>query len=198
MATAFLLALAFRGISAAPMPQAGGSSGGGSGGSGDGGASASSNVESGLPMTLTSGGTAYPTANLIGPEQNVPSITTESAAQPTYSLVANQEAEATIGLILDFSDDKNPQPIRGENGASDFTGFNSPYDSLNPDAFARPGTDAGDAPNFKWPMGLSTARSGTGGGNPGYARQQNVDELPISQSVSWDHYRRCVCGLTRL
>ena len=87
-------------------------------------------------------------------------------------------------MILDFSETKYPQAIRGENGGSDFTRFNEDYDRINPDLFARPGIDAGDVPNSKWPMGLSSARSGTGGGNPGYARQQNVGNRPISQSMA--------------
>jgi oxalate decarboxylase/phosphoglucose isomerase-like protein (cupin superfamily) len=42
----------------------------------------------------------------------------------------------------------------------------------------------GDIPNAKWPMGLSSARSGTGGRNPGWARQQNTNELPVAESMA--------------
>lgn len=53
------------------------------------------------------------------------------------------------------------------------------YDKLNPDLFAPPGTDTGDVPNAKWPLGLSHNRAGTGQ-NSGWARQQNVDVLPAA------------------
>jgi hypothetical protein len=87
-------------------------------------------------------------------------------------------------LFLDFSATEYPQAIRGENGGFDFSDFSRDYDRLNSDLFARPGTDAGSVPNSKWPMGLSSARSGSGGGNPGWARQQNTNEMPIAQSMA--------------
>ncbi|OCT49050.1 Oxalate decarboxylase OxdC [Cladophialophora carrionii] len=182
MSVVLVLALACYGAFSAPTPQQSGGVSGGEGGSDA--QSSGSALQASSPMTLTSGGRAWPTTSLLGPENNIVSATAESANQPTYTLVPNQEAPADNGMILDFTNEESPQAIRGDNGASDFTGFNAPYDRLNPNAFARPGTDAGDSPNFKWPMGLSSARSGTGGGNPGYARQQNIDELPISQSMA--------------
>lgn len=51
------------------------------------------------------------------------------------------------------------------------------YDKLNPDTLAPPGTDSGDVPQAKWPLGLSHNRFGTGG-KSGWARQQNIDVLP--------------------
>ena len=55
-------------------------------------------------------------------------------------------------------------------------------DRENPDLLARPGTDMGDVPNAKWPMGLSSPRSCVGK-NSGWARQQNTDELPIAKAM---------------
>lgn len=44
----------------------------------------------------------------------------------------------------------------------------------------------GNVANAKWPMGLSSARSGStkNGANPGWARQQNTNELPIATSMA--------------
>lgn len=56
-------------------------------------------------------------------------------------------------------------------------------DRLNSDAVARPGTDAGDVPNAKWPMGMSTNRAGTGK-NSGWAREQNIKDLPIATAMA--------------
>ncbi|EMC96323.1 hypothetical protein BAUCODRAFT_107856 [Baudoinia panamericana UAMH 10762] len=101
-----------------------------------------------------------------------------------YTLAPGQTADADEGPYLDFSSNPNPQPIRGQNGATDPGPRNEAIQQQNPDALARPGTDSGDVPNAKWPMGLSSTRSGTGGGNPGWARQQNVNELPIATAMA--------------
>lgn len=86
-------------------------------------------------------------------------------------------------MIINFDDIENPQPIRGENGATD-PGPSSPeYERLNPDLFARPGTDMGNVPNSVWPMGLSSNRAGTGK-NSGWARQQNINELPVATAMA--------------
>jgi len=134
-------------------------------------------------------GEIYPSTTLLGPALSLGSISTVYAAAAatlppgSYQLAANQQAPADDGLILDFSNIENPQPIRGQNGADDPGPRTSEYGRLNPDLLARPGTDAGDAPNSKWPMGLSSVRSGTGV-NSGWARQQNTDELPIAKEMA--------------
>lgn len=100
-----------------------------------------------------------------------------------YTPVANQDANPTLGMILDFSHVENPQPIRGSNGASDPGPHTSAYEQINSDLLARPGTDMGSVSNAKWPMGLSSTRSGTEK-NSGWARQQNTNELPISSAMA--------------
>ena len=57
------------------------------------------------------------------------------------------------------------------------------YDRINSDLVARPGTDHGSVPNSKWPMGLSSSRSGTGK-NSGWARQENTDQLPVATQMA--------------
>ncbi|KAK3670942.1 hypothetical protein LTR78_009220 [Recurvomyces mirabilis] len=94
------------------------------------------------------------------------------------------EEDADLGLYLDMTSTPNPQPIRGDSGATDPGPRNLPIDRQNPDALARPGTDMGSIPNAKWPMGLSSARPGTGGGQPGWARQENTDQLPVATAMA--------------
>lgn len=57
------------------------------------------------------------------------------------------------------------------------------YDKLNPDLFAPPGTDRGNTPNAKWPMGLSHNRQGSQPG-AGWARNQNVGQLPAAKAMA--------------
>ena len=56
------------------------------------------------------------------------------------------------------------------------------YEKLNPDVYAPPGTDSGDFGNSKWPMGLSYNRQGLQ--RAGYARQQNIEQLPIATQMA--------------
>lgn len=132
-------------------------------------------------------GDLYATATLIGPAQSIGSISSAGAAATlpadSWYLVTNQDAAADNGMILDFEDVENPQPIRGENGFTDAGPRTRPYDRLNPDFLARPGTDSGDVPNSKWPMGLSSNRPGTGE-RSGWARQQNIEELPVATAMA--------------
>ncbi|KAK4546606.1 hypothetical protein LTR36_001823 [Oleoguttula mirabilis] len=101
-----------------------------------------------------------------------------------YELAPGQDTDADLGLYLDLTNNPNPQPIRGGNGGSDPGPRNEAIQRQNSDLLARPGTDMGDVANAKWPMGLSSTRSGTGGGNPGWARQENVEELPIGTAMA--------------
>jgi oxalate decarboxylase family bicupin protein len=57
------------------------------------------------------------------------------------------------------------------------------YERLNPDVYAPPGTDDGDVPQAKWPLGLSHNRFGTGR-QSGWARQQNQNELPAATAMA--------------
>ena len=56
------------------------------------------------------------------------------------------------------------------------------YEKLNPNTYAPPGTDKGSFPQLKWPLGLSKNRGGIQGS--GFARQQNVDQLPIATEMA--------------
>ncbi|KAF2155088.1 oxalate decarboxylase, secreted [Myriangium duriaei CBS 260.36] len=101
-----------------------------------------------------------------------------------YQLAPGQAEDADLGLFLDLSDIENPQPIRGAGGKSptDPGPRNVPLDRQNSDIFAPPGTDSGDVPQAKWPMGLSHNRHGLKGA--GWARQQNVNNLPVATAMA--------------
>ena len=87
-------------------------------------------------------------------------------------------------MYLDLSTVENPQPIRGgRNAPTDAGPRNYELDRENSDLFAPPGTDSGDVPNLKWPLGLSHARHGTPQ-SAGWARQENVDELPVATAMA--------------
>ena len=87
-------------------------------------------------------------------------------------------------MYLDLSTVENPQPIRGGRKAPTDAGpRNYELDRENSDLFAPPGTDSGDVPNLKWPLGLSHARHGTPQ-SAGWARQENVNELPVATAMA--------------
>lgn len=52
----------------------------------------------------------------------------------------------------------------------------------NPSLYIPPSTDSGDAPNAKWPLGLSHNRHGLDGS--GFARQQNNEQLPVASAMA--------------
>ncbi|CCM04958.1 uncharacterized protein FIBRA_07155 [Fibroporia radiculosa] len=74
------------------------------------------------------------------------------------------------------------QPIRGALGATIVAQQNKALQQQNPDALAPPTTDSGVIPggNIKWPMSLSPIRLQTGG----WARQQNIKQMPIATSMA--------------
>ncbi|TFY69233.1 hypothetical protein EVG20_g3233 [Dentipellis fragilis] len=73
-----------------------------------------------------------------------------------------------------------PEAIRGSLGASVLGPQNIAIDQQNPDFLAPPSTDNGDVPNAKWPFGLSHNRLQTGG----WARQQNIEVMPIATEMA--------------
>ncbi|PPJ49942.1 hypothetical protein CBER1_04683 [Cercospora berteroae] len=100
-----------------------------------------------------------------------------------YKLANGQDQDADLGLYLDLASVENPQPIRGgTNTTTDPGPRNRLLDQQNSDLYAPPGTDSGDVPNAKWPLSLSHNRHGLKGA--GWARQQNVDNLPIATAMA--------------
>jgi hypothetical protein len=75
---------------------------------------------------------------------------------------------------------KLPEPIRGKTGATSIGPENPTLDRQNPDSYAPPNTDAGTVPQGKWPFALSHNRLQNGG----WARQQNIDVLPVATNLA--------------
>ena len=124
--------------------------------------------------------------SLAGYYAGEPTATSQSAVIPTsdFQLAPGQSENANLGLYLDLTQVENPQPIRGSTDAPTDPGpRNYAYDRINSDLFAPPGTDSGDVPNAVWPFGLSHNRHGTPS-SAGWARQQNVDELPLATAMA--------------
>lgn len=130
-----------------------------------------------------SGSLTGPTG-LNGAFQPEPVMTGDSTVPTNVKLVPGQEDTPNYGVYLDFTDQQAPQPIRASRGGTKPTGSpdTSFYDKQNSDFFASPGTDSGSVPNAVWPMGLSHNRLGLNGA--GWARQQNIDTLPISKDMA--------------
>lgn len=99
-----------------------------------------------------------------------------------YQLAPGQTANAEIGLPFTFKDVENPQPIRGDLGATDPGPRTYGYDSLNPDTLAPPASDNGAVAQGKWPLGLSHNRILPG--NAGWSRQENTDVLPSATAMA--------------
>lgn len=73
-----------------------------------------------------------------------------------------------------------PQPIRGKTGSTNIGPDDVEILRQNPDSFAPPSTDMGTIPQAKWPFALSHNRLQNGG----WARQQNVDVLPVATEIA--------------
>ncbi|KZT58050.1 oxalate oxidase [Calocera cornea HHB12733] len=73
-----------------------------------------------------------------------------------------------------------PAPQRGSTGGNILGPDNKPLDMQNPDVLAPPSTDEGDLDNSKWPFALSHNRLQKGG----WARQQNVHDMPIATALA--------------
>ncbi|KAI8980107.1 oxalate decarboxylase [Trametes punicea] len=73
-----------------------------------------------------------------------------------------------------------PEAQRSKYGATVLGPQNVPLELQNPSLLAPPTTDHGDVPNAKWPFDLSHNRLQTGG----WARQQNVNNLPIAKGLA--------------
>ncbi|OSX59018.1 hypothetical protein POSPLADRAFT_1152089 [Postia placenta MAD-698-R-SB12] len=101
------------------------------------------------------------------------------SAEPAYETVplASDDPNA---ITWNVTTDTDPQPIRGALGSTIMAQQNVALQRLNPDLLAPPTTDAGDIPNLKWSFTMSTNRLQTGG----YARQQNVNQMPIATSMA--------------
>ncbi|KAF2193745.1 Bicupin, oxalate decarboxylase/oxidase [Zopfia rhizophila CBS 207.26] len=123
--------------------------------------------------------------SLLGNNPSIPIPTEPSTVIPPdqFELAPGQTEDEQLGLYINLTEVKNPQPIRGgSTGPTDPGPRTEAYDRLNSDLFIPPGTDEGDVSNAKWPFGLSHNRHGLAGA--GWARQQNIDQLPIATAMA--------------
>ncbi|KAI0729961.1 oxalate decarboxylase [Fomitopsis betulina] len=84
------------------------------------------------------------------------------------------------GIMWNTTTDSDPQPMRGQLGGTILAQQNIPLQQQNPDILAPPTTDHNTVPNVKWPFSLSPTRLNTGG----FARQQNINQMPIAKSMA--------------
>ncbi|KAE8263488.1 hypothetical protein A4X09_0g7217, partial [Tilletia walkeri] len=90
-----------------------------------------------------------------------------------------KRAAADDGSITNFGS-KDPQPQRGDKGASFLHGSNVAIDKQNIDYLSPPPTDAGVVPNLKWSFSLSKTKLLKGG----WVREQVVTDLPVSKDIA--------------
>ncbi|KAF9223268.1 oxalate decarboxylase [Gyrodon lividus] len=111
------------------------------------------------------------------PSSAAPSPTSAAAsASPTVPYASDDPN----GILWLPSSDIIPEPERGTLGGTVIGPQNIQIDLMNADSLAPPTTDNGDIPNVKWPMGLSHNRLESGG----WARQQNIEVLPIATEMA--------------
>src|SRR5437868_15207107 len=84
-----------------------------------------------------------------------------------------------------------PQPIRGNEGATDPGPRNVALDRQNPDMLTPPSTDPCTIPNLKFSFGLAHNRLLAGR----WARQVAVREFPIATTVAGVNMRLNPCPL---
>ncbi|KIJ14364.1 hypothetical protein PAXINDRAFT_169767 [Paxillus involutus ATCC 200175] len=127
-------------------------------------------------------------AAIAATSPTVDSVDSENSSATPSSTSAAASASPTVPYA---SDDPNdvlwlpnsdiiPEAERGTLGATVIGPQNIQIDLMNADSLAPPTTDNGDVPNVKWPMGLSHNRLQTGG----WARQQNIEVLPIATEMA--------------
>lgn len=137
-----------------------------------------------IPTVSAASGSLYGDSSLLGGNAPRPDPDkSDSAVVKDPEFVNGQDADAKLGLYLDFDDADVPQPMRGGLGATDPGARTYEYEKLNPDLYAPPGTDTGDVPNAMWPLGLSHNRLGSQAG-AGWARQQNQAVLPAASAMA--------------
>ncbi|KAI0090189.1 oxalate decarboxylase [Irpex rosettiformis] len=111
-----------------------------------------------------------------------------SLQTPSSSVASVEPPGATVapasddpnGILWTENDNITPEPMRGSLGSNILGPQNKPMDLQNADLLAPPSTDSGTVGNAKWPFSLSHNRLQTGG----WARQQNVDVLPMATEMA--------------
>ncbi|EIW57479.1 oxalate decarboxylase [Trametes versicolor FP-101664 SS1] len=136
-------------------------------------ASASSAVSS----VFASASSAVASSDLRSSKTVAP--TSSFSAEPA-SVTVPFASDDPNGMLWGEDSTTDPQAIRNTLGATIMGPQNIPIALQNPDLLAPPSTDEGSVQNAKWPFALSHNRLQTGG----WARQQNIDVMPIAKSMA--------------
>lgn len=99
-----------------------------------------------------------------------------------YTLEPGQLEDSKIGSYVDFSNNPNPQPIRGSKGGTDPGPRSGVYEVANSDKFAPPGTDIGGTINAQWAMDQSHTKQGLDGA--GWSKQENTVVMPAAKQMA--------------
>ncbi|KAK7056437.1 hypothetical protein VNI00_002992 [Paramarasmius palmivorus] len=102
-----------------------------------------------------------------------------SAVEPTAT-VPYASTDPNLPMWGPDSPPSMPKPERGKLGASILGPQNPPLELENPALLAPPTSDNGEVGNPKWSMSFSPNRIQTGG----WARQQNVNVMPIATNIA--------------
>jgi oxalate decarboxylase len=89
---------------------------------------------------------------------------------------------------------EDPQPIRGDLGATILGPRNVPLERENPDLLGSPYTDSGTIPNLKFSFATARNRLITGG----WAREITVRELPVATELAGVNMRLKPGGIREL
>ncbi|QRV88483.1 oxalate decarboxylase [Ceratobasidium sp. AG-Ba] len=127
----------------------------------------------GAPAASHSSSAATRTTSTTG---SATSTTSSSFPTQTVAYASDDPNES----FFDKFQSERPEPIRGSTGANILGPQNVELDRQNPDILAPPSTDSGSVSNVKWPFSLSHNRLQDGG----WARQQNVDDMPIATTMA--------------
>ncbi|KAL0568144.1 hypothetical protein V5O48_013851, partial [Marasmius crinis-equi] len=135
-------------------------------------------VSTGSVSAPVSSSVAITSASATG----TPPSTPASSAPQSSPTVPYVDTEPNLPLWGPNTDPNDPvvAPVRGKLGAPVLGPDNKPMDLQNPDFLAPPSTDHGSVANAKWPFSLSHNRMHTGG----WARQQNVNTLPVAKNMA--------------
>ncbi|KAI4698730.1 hypothetical protein J4E81_005341 [Alternaria sp. BMP 2799] len=142
-----------------------------------------------MPLPSSASGSLRGSDDLQGYNPSNPVDMKSTVIPPEdFELAPGQSEDEDLGLYIDLTNVKNPQPIRGGTTGPTEPGPRTPaYDRLNSDIYAPPGSDMGEVSNAKWPFGLSHNRHGLAGA--GWARSQNTDQLPSSVAMAGTNMR---------
>ncbi|KAF9262429.1 Bicupin, oxalate decarboxylase/oxidase [Marasmius fiardii PR-910] len=152
-------------------------------------ASSASASESATSTVDASSSVLLPSSSVVS--SSVVSVSTASTIETSTPTSSAAESTATVPFVPTtpnpplWSPDSPPNdpaiaPIRGKLGAPLLGPDNRPADVENPDLLAPPSTDHGSVSNAKWPFAMSHNRLQTGG----WARNQNVGQLPIAAAMA--------------